>query len=109
MLCLIYGGFPFEVQENCIVIILVPLIVDTLKQIQEKDMLPAIWFIFSRRGCDADVQYLEGCNLLDSCEMSEVEFVLKQFRILYSDAIRESALKGLMKGVAAYHAGCLLF
>ncbi|KAK4765570.1 hypothetical protein SAY86_026660 [Trapa natans] len=85
----------------------VPLIVDTLKQIQEKDMLPAIWFIFSRRGCDAAVQYLEGCNLLDSCEMSEVELALKRFRIIYPDAVRESALKGLMKGVAAHHAGCL--
>lgn len=70
-------------------------------------MLPAIWFIFSRRGCDAAVQYLEGCNLLDSCETSEVELALKRFRILYPDAVRESALKGLMKGVAAHHAGCL--
>ncbi|PKI47220.1 hypothetical protein CRG98_032357 [Punica granatum] len=85
----------------------VPLIVDTLKQIEGKDMLPAIWFIFSRRGCDAAVQYLEGCNLLDSCEMSEVELALKRFCILYPDAVRESALKGLMKGVAAHHAGCL--
>lgn len=70
-------------------------------------MLPAIWFIFNRRGCDAAVQYLEDCNLLDECEMSEVELALKRFRILYPDAVREPAIKGLLKGVAAHHAGCL--
>ncbi|KAI4383551.1 hypothetical protein MLD38_009377 [Melastoma candidum] len=86
---------------------LVPQVVDTLQQIQLRDMLPAIWFIFSRRGCDAAVQYVEGYSLLDSCEMSEVELALKRFRLQYPDAVRETALKGLMNGVAAHHAGCL--
>ncbi|XP_010044671.3 DExH-box ATP-dependent RNA helicase DExH15 chloroplastic [Eucalyptus grandis] len=85
----------------------VPQVIDTLHQIEARDMLPAIWFIFSRRGCDAAVQYLEGCNLLDSCEMSEVELALKRFGIQYPDAVRESAVKGLRRGVAAHHAGCL--
>lgn len=48
-------------------------------------MLPAIWFIFSRKGCDAAVQYLEDCNLLDDCETSEVELALKRFRVQYPD------------------------
>ncbi|XP_030553637.1 DExH-box ATP-dependent RNA helicase DExH15 chloroplastic [Rhodamnia argentea] len=85
----------------------VPQVIDTLHQIEARDMLPAIWFIFSRRGCDAAVQYLEGCNLLDSCEMSEVELALKRFSIQYPDAVRESAVKGLRHGIAAHHAGCL--
>lgn len=70
-------------------------------------MLPAIWFIFSRKGCDAAVQYLEDCKLLDECEMGEVELALKRFRIQYPDAVRETAVKGLRQGVAAHHAGCL--
>ncbi|KAJ0037455.1 hypothetical protein Pint_23096 [Pistacia integerrima] len=85
----------------------VPQVIDTLWHLRERDMLPAIWFIFNRRGCDAAVQYLEDCNLLDDCEMSEVELALKRFRILYPDALRETAVKGLLKGVAAHHAGCL--
>jgi len=36
----------------------VPQIRDTLYQLRERDMLPAIWFIFSRRGCDLAVHYL---------------------------------------------------
>lgn len=70
-------------------------------------MLPAIWFIFSRRGCDAAVQYLDDCMLLDDCEASEVELELRRFRVQYPDAIREGAVKGLLQGIAAHHAGCL--
>ncbi|XP_035540380.1 DExH-box ATP-dependent RNA helicase DExH15 chloroplastic [Juglans regia] len=85
----------------------VPQVIDTLWQLKAKDMLPAIWFIFSRKGCDAAVQYLEDCNLLDECEMSEVKLALKRFRIKYPDAVRETAVKGLLQGAAAHHAGCL--
>ncbi|KAF7809234.1 DExH-box ATP-dependent RNA helicase DExH15 chloroplastic [Senna tora] len=85
----------------------VPQVVDTLWHLQSRNMLPAIWFIFSRKGCDAAVQYLEDCKLLDECETSEVELALKRFRIQYPDAVRETAVKGLLQGVAAHHAGCL--
>ncbi|KAK8643558.1 hypothetical protein V6N13_012847 [Hibiscus sabdariffa] len=85
----------------------VPQIVDTLWHLKAKVMLPAIWFIFNRRGCDAAVQYVEDCSLLDECEMSEVELALKKFRLQYPDAVRETAVKGLIRGVAAHHAGCL--
>ncbi|KAK4376775.1 hypothetical protein RND71_003071 [Anisodus tanguticus] len=85
----------------------VPQIIDTLWHLKARDMLPAVWFIFSRKGCDASVQYLEDCRLLDECEMSEVELAFKRFRIQYPDAVRVSAVKGLRRGVAAHHAGCL--
>ncbi|XP_039773145.1 DExH-box ATP-dependent RNA helicase DExH15 chloroplastic [Panicum virgatum] len=85
----------------------VPLIRDTLSQLWENDMLPAIWFIFSRRGCDAAVEYLEDCRLLHDTEASEVELELRRFKMQYPDAVRESAVKGLLRGVAGHHAGCL--
>ncbi|KAJ6897685.1 LOW QUALITY PROTEIN: hypothetical protein NC652_024480 [Populus alba x Populus x berolinensis] len=83
------------------------ILFDTLAQLKARDMLPAIWFIFNRRGCDAAVQYLEGCRLLDECEASEVELALKRFSVQNPDAVRETAVKGLLRGVAAHHAGCL--
>ncbi|WCJ21739.1 DExH-box ATP-dependent RNA helicase DExH15 chloroplastic [Euphorbia peplus] len=86
---------------------LVPQVIDTLTQLKLRDMLPAIWFIFNRRGCDAAVKYLEGYKLLDECETSEVELALKRFSIQNPDAVREIAIKGLLNGVAAHHAGCL--
>ncbi|KAL6999974.1 DExH-box ATP-dependent RNA helicase DExH15 chloroplastic [Sarracenia purpurea var. burkii] len=85
----------------------VPQVIDILRHLHSRDMLPAIWFIFSRKGCDASVQYLENCKLLDECEISEVELALKRFPIQYPDTVRESFVKGLLRGVAAYNAGCL--
>ncbi|KAM0055933.1 putative RNA helicase [Helianthus debilis subsp. tardiflorus] len=85
----------------------VPQVIDTLWHLKTRDMLPAVWFIFSRKGCDVAVQYLEDCKLLDECEMSEVDLALKRFRLKYPDAVRESAVKGILRGVAAHHAGCL--
>ncbi|XP_020520261.1 DExH-box ATP-dependent RNA helicase DExH15 chloroplastic isoform X2 [Amborella trichopoda] len=110
-----YGTIPTDfgessLSENDINIIRrsqVPQVRDTLRHLRARDMLPAIWFIFSRKGCDAAVQYLEECMLLDDCEMDEVGLALKKFRTQYPDAIREVAVRGLMRGVAAHHAGCL--
>ncbi|RAL53225.1 hypothetical protein DM860_006897 [Cuscuta australis] len=85
----------------------VPQVVDTLWQLKERGILPAVWFIFSRKGCDAAVQYLENCMLLDECEACEVDLALKRFRAQYPDAVRESSVKGLRKGLAVHHAGCL--
>ncbi|XP_078430901.1 DEAD/DEAH box helicase isoform X2 [Wolffia australiana] len=84
-----------------------PLIRDTLRQLQARDMLPAIWFIFSRKGCDAAVQYMEDSNLLDEYERVEVELALRRFKVKYPDAVRENAVKGLLNGVASHHAGSL--
>ncbi|KAL5100417.1 hypothetical protein RYX36_004744 [Vicia faba] len=85
----------------------VPQIINTLWHLQSRDMLPAVWFIFSRKGCDAAVQYVEDFKLLNECEASEVQLALKRFRIQYPDAVRDTAVKGLLQGVAAHHAGCL--
>ncbi|KAL6562585.1 DExH-box ATP-dependent RNA helicase DExH15 chloroplastic [Orobanche gracilis] len=85
----------------------VPQVIDTLRDLEARDMLPAVWFIFSRKGCDAAVQYLEDCTLLNECEITEVELALKRFRVQHPDSVRESSAKGLLRGVAAHHAGYL--
>ncbi|KAJ3694882.1 hypothetical protein LUZ60_000259 [Juncus effusus] len=85
----------------------VPQIQDTLNQLKQRDMLPAIWFIFSRRGCDAALQYLEQTMLLNECEAGELEFEIRCFKAQYPDAVREGALSSLRRGIAAHHAGCL--
>lgn len=85
----------------------VPLIRDTLMHLRARDMLPAIWFIFSRRGCDEAVKYLENSRLLNDYEECKVEAALQIFRAQYPDAVREDAVKYLLQGVAAHHAGCL--
>nr|PNR55603.1 hypothetical protein PHYPA_006500 [Physcomitrium patens] len=85
----------------------VPQIRDTLNQLKERDMLPAIWFIFSRRGCDLAVHYLLGTDLLTIEEQRRVRKALDNFREQHPDSVREVAVKPLLHGVAAHHAGCL--
>ncbi|KAL4567516.1 hypothetical protein LXL04_023101 [Taraxacum kok-saghyz] len=67
----------------------VPQVIDTVWHLKTRDMLPAVWFIFSRKGCDVAVQYLEDCNLLDECETTEKTFIEELFQ------------KGLVKVVFA--------
>ncbi|KAJ7525182.1 hypothetical protein O6H91_17G040400 [Diphasiastrum complanatum] len=85
----------------------VPQIRDTLRQLQARDMLPAIWFIFSRRGCDTAVHYQQEIQLLSDKERKDVRGALRQFRKQHPEAVRESATNFLFRGVAAHHAGCL--
>ncbi|KAH9300742.1 hypothetical protein KI387_012325, partial [Taxus chinensis] len=85
----------------------VPLVMDTLMHLRTRDMLPAIWFIFSRKGCDEAVQYLEDSGLLDDSERFKVHSALKKFRAQYPEAVRDNAVRYLLQGVAAHHAGCL--
>ncbi|KAK4429909.1 DExH-box ATP-dependent RNA helicase DExH15 chloroplastic [Sesamum alatum] len=80
---------------------------NSIRRSQEEICFQQCGFIFSRKGCDAAVKLSEECQLLDECEITEVELALKRFRVQYPDAVRESSAKGLLRGVAAHHAGCL--
>ncbi|KAG6549969.1 hypothetical protein Mapa_008480 [Marchantia paleacea] len=85
----------------------VPQVRDTLHQLVARDMLPAIWFIFSRRGCDTAVKYLADSSLLSEDESMQVREAITEFQEHHPEAIRESAVEPLSRGVAAHHAGCL--
>lgn len=85
----------------------VPLVIDTLMHLRTRDMLPAIWFMFSRKGCDDAVEYLEASSLLNDKEKLKVYSALEEFRAQYPEAVRENSVTCLLQGVAAHHAGCL--
>ena len=85
---------------------------EVITHLDQSDRLPAIFFVFSRQGCDDAVQ---GCldynvDFLDGREKSRVELIVEQ----HVDEISEkdlqllnfdSWLNGLRSGVAAHHAG----
>ncbi|CAM6115193.1 unnamed protein product [Calypogeia fissa] len=85
----------------------VPQVRDTLAQLTLRDMLPAIWFIFSRRGCDTAVKYLLETTLLAEEESRQVKEAIAKFKEEHPDSVRETAVEPLTRGVAAHHAGCL--
>ncbi|KAH7365328.1 hypothetical protein KP509_18G021200 [Ceratopteris richardii] len=85
----------------------IPRVEETLKQLKHREMLPAIWFIFSRKGCDTAIKYVEDLQLLSYEEQKQVYEALTKFRKEHPDAVRESVVSALLRGFASHHAGCL--
>lgn len=86
--------------------------VDTVEELAEQRMLPAIYFIFSRAGCDAAMNRLveSGIRLTNSEEREKIRLVAEK----RTDHLEDSDLSvlgyerwiaGLEAGVASHHAG----
>jgi ATP-dependent RNA helicase HelY len=87
---------------------------ETIAKLSEENLLPAIFFIFSRAGCDAAVK---------SCQYSDLGLTTKDERATIRQLVEERCssiadedlstlgyydwLSSLEKGVAAHHAGML--
>ena len=77
-------------------------------QMAERDMLPAIYFIFSRRGCDKGVRDLGRVCLVTPAEQARIRARLEAFITATPEAVREGGhAEALLHGVAAHHAGVL--
>ncbi|MGF1481232.1 MAG: DEAD/DEAH box helicase [Cyanophyceae cyanobacterium] len=62
-----------HLKENC------PLIPQVIKQLRQEEMLPAIYIIFSRRGCDRAVNELYGVTLVSDQETQAIQILLLEF------------------------------
>jgi ATP-dependent RNA helicase HelY len=87
---------------------------ETIALLRDADLLPAIFFIFSRAGCDAAVK---------SCQYSDLGLTTSADRVLIREIVEERCrsiadedlstlgyfdwLASLERGVAAHHAGML--
>jgi ATP-dependent RNA helicase HelY len=88
-----------------------PNVIDML---DEKNLLPAIFFVFSRNGCDQAVSQVvrSGIRLTDADERDEIrQIVDDRCRTLLDEDLAVLGywqwLEGLERGVAAHHAGLL--
>ena len=84
-----------------------PSLVKTLERLQQQDMLPAIYFIFSRRGCDRAVDAMGTLSLVTPAEAKTLQFKLEEFLARNPDAGRAGQIEPLQRGIAAHHAGIL--
>ena len=69
-----------------------PKIYQIVKQLQAKDMLPAIYIIFSRRGCDLAVEQLDSLVLVTPEEAIAIESILLQFFLTNNLELQNSLL-----------------
>ena len=86
-----------------------PSISFVIKNMAEREMLPAIYFIFSRRGCDRAVKDLLGSlRLVSDVEQAKIEARLSLYIKENSEGIRSGIhLDALRCGIASHHAGVL--
>lgn len=87
----------------------VPHVETTVQQLIASDMIPAVWFIFSRKGCDQSVNYLvqAGGNLVTRAERDQIDAALREFSKENKSAVRSEMVEPLRRGVASHHAGLL--
>jgi superfamily II RNA helicase len=78
-----------------------------LTELQQRDMLPAIYFIFSRRGCDKAVADVSDLSLVSDAEARQLKERIDDFLAHNPDAGRAGQVAPLYKGIAAHHAGIL--
>ncbi|MEV7797978.1 DEAD/DEAH box helicase [Microbacterium foliorum] len=87
---------------------------DVVRLLEQANLLPAIFFIFSRVGCDAAVQQVRrsGVRLTSSEERAEIRAIVEdRTRTLQDEDLDVLGywewLENLERGVAAHHAGLL--
>lgn len=80
-----------------------------LNHLQQKDMLPAIYFIFSRKGCDQAVSEASRLplTLVTEAESSVLRQRVQDFLAANPEAGRAGQIEPLCRGIAAHHAGIL--
>ncbi|MGF1569486.1 MAG: DEAD/DEAH box helicase [Nodosilinea sp.] len=76
-------------------------------QLQQRDMLPAIYFIFSRRGCDKAIDEVSHLSLVTEAEAEQLKIRIDYFLAENPDAGRAGQVGPLYQGIAAHHAGIL--
>ncbi len=85
-----------------------PPLAFVVAQMAERDMLPAIYFIFSRRGCDKAMRDLGKICLVTEAEQARIRARLEAFVRATPEAVREGGHdEALLRGIAAHHAGVL--
>ncbi len=85
-----------------------PSISFVVSQMAEREMLPAIYFIFSRRGCDKAVRDLGSTSLVTSKEQDSLRERLLAYKKKNPEALRNNLhVDALLRGIAAHHAGVL--
>ncbi|MEB3181552.1 MAG: RNA helicase [Nostocaceae cyanobacterium] len=84
-----------------------PNLVDTINRLRDRDMLPAIYFIFSRRGCDKAVAEVGDMWLVNPDEAYQLRVQIDEFLQRNPEAARTGQVAPLYRGIAAHHAGIL--
>lgn len=88
-------------QDEC------PVIADVIRHLDYRDLLPAIYLIFSRKGCEQAVETLGKFSLVNKQESRKLKQHLEEFIINHPEGVRREQIEPLTRGIAVHHAGIL--
>jgi superfamily II RNA helicase len=78
-----------------------------LDEMNHKDMLPAIVFIFSRKGCDKAMKECMHLDLTSFDEKEAIKGIIAQLRQTITIDLEPWVEQALIQGLASHHAGLL--
>ena len=80
---------------------------DVIKVLHGKQMLPAIFFTFSRKKCDENMEKCAEINLITNEEAKQIREEIQEFLKEHTYLENNKNLEYLYNGVASHHAGLL--
>jgi superfamily II RNA helicase len=80
---------------------------DLLAVLSGRNMLPAIYFLFSRRGCEESMKRAKGIPLLNVNEQAELKQIVQQYTNDHPNLQNHPHIPYLYEGMSVHHAGML--
>lgn len=80
---------------------------DVINILREKNMLPAIYFTFSRKKCDEQMEKAAQLDLITFDERKQIEKIIEEYLKENEHLRHNKHLEYLFSGVASHHAGLL--
>ena len=78
-----------------------------ISNLAENDMLPAIYFTFSRKKCDEQMEKCSGLGLNTRAEQEKIKEFIDEYIALNPHLYGNKHIEYLIQGVASHHAGLL--
>ncbi|MBQ6516837.1 DEAD/DEAH box helicase [bacterium] len=80
---------------------------DVVRNLYEKNMLPAIYFTFSRKKCDEQMEQCASLNLVTREEQAKIQQIIDEYIAENPYLYKNKHMDFLLCGVASHHAGLL--
>ena len=80
---------------------------DVIRVLHEKDMLPAIYFTFSRKKCDEQMERCADLCLVTPNEKKQIQEIIDDYIAENPYLYKNKHIEYLLQGVASHHAGLL--
>ena len=80
---------------------------DIIRNLKENDMLPAIYFTFSRKKCDEQMEKCSSLELVTKGEQAQIKQFIDEYIAENPHLYNNKHIEYLLQGVASHHAGLL--